>query len=644
MARVRVRVLLFRGDDGAGLSRSWAEGDRVVAWDEAAAAVARDAGLEATTVSQVLGPEADGAIEDAAIAWTKDLGSKPLVDGRPLRGWLRHGDLDLWWLAELHLFHATAIPRRVRRIETFARLLEALRPDEVAAVGLPVEDLALLGRTATALGVFCEAPRQAPPESATPVVWRARLQALKLRAAVLKRALGPAPELPPRGAGRRALFLSHAAFWRSRRRADGETEIHEHYFERLIPDLAAEPGWDAAVVAVGPRAAFRRRGLRERLVDWFAPAPAGPYVHMNAFATTAALRATREPVRAVWRAWRELRDAPGLRDALVHRSVRFAEMCAADVASVFLEQLPWAIRSFEETREALQALTPDVLVLYAESSGWGRVAVAAARAAGVPSVAMQHGLLYPRYYSYLHRSDEGDAPRPDRTALFGEAARRFLVEEGGYAPDTLTVTGSPRFDALVAQARGRDRAALRAELGVLPDQKLLLVASRYRGIRETHPALGAAFARLAAAIEADPRLRGLVKPHPAESPAPYARDLAGRTRTALAAPDADLVALMAAADVLVTVESLSAVEALVLGLPVVVLQHPTHLRALVEAGVALGVAPGADPAPTLERALFDPATRDALAAARGRYVDDVACGADGQAVRRILDLIQSSAR
>jgi glycosyltransferase involved in cell wall biosynthesis len=640
----RVRVLVFRGDDRAALLRARTAGDRVVAWDEAAAAVARDAGVEAETVSALLGPEADGAIEDAAIAWTKDFGSKPLVDGRPLRGLLRHADLDLWWLAELHLFHATAIPRRVRRIEAFARLLEALRPDEVAAAGLSAEDHVLLGRTATALGVYCEAPRRASAEPPGRVVWRARMQALKLRAAVLKRALGPAPALPPKGPDRRALFLSHAAFWRSRRRADGGSELYEHYFDRLIPGLAAEPGWDAAVVAVGPRAAFRRRGLRERVVDWFAPAPAGPYVHMNAFATTAALRATRDSVRAVWRAWRELRDAPGLRDALVHRGVRFAEMCAADVASVLLEQLPWAIRSHEETREALQALRPDVLVLYAESSGWGRVAVAAARAAGVRSVAMQHGLLYPRYYSYLHRGDEADAPRPDRTALFGEAARRFLVAEGGYAPDSLSVTGSPRFDALVAQARGRDREALRAGLGVLPDEKLVLVASRYRGIRETHPALGAAFARLAAAIEADPRLRGLVKPHPAESPAPYLRDLGGRSRTALAAADADLVALMAAADVLVTVESLSAIEALVLGLPVVVLQHPTHLRALVEAGVAVGVASGADPGPALERVLYDPATRAGLDAARARYVDDVACGADGQAVRRILDLVQDSAR
>lgn len=637
-----VRLLLFRGDDRDALLRQQAAGDRVVAWDEAAAQVAREAGIAAVTLAEAIGAAGAEAVEDTAIAWTKDFGQAPLRDGQPLRGLLRHDGLDLWWLFELHLFHATGIPRRVRRIEAFSRLLAATRPDEVVAVGLPAEDHVLLGRTAIARGVFSEAPRRVRADSAARVVWRARLQGLKLWAAVAKRALGTTAA-PPAAGNRRALFLSHAAFWRTRRRDDGGSETYEHYFDRLIPDLAAEPGWDAAVVAVGPRAAFRRRGLRERLVDWVGPAPGGAYLHMNTFTTTRVLRATRPAVRDVWRAWRALRDAPGLADALTHAGVRFGDLCAADVASTFLEQLPWAVRSYEETKEALRALDPDVLVAYAESSGWGRVAIAAARSAGVPSVAMQHGLLYPHYYSYLHRADEGDAPRPDRTAIFGASARRFLVEAGGYPPASLVITGSPRFDALVAQARERDRDALRARLGVAAEEKLVLVASRYRGIRETHPALGTDFLALARAIEADPRLRGRVKPHPAESAAPYQGDLAGLSRTTLCPPDTDLVMLMAAADVLVTVESLSAVEALVLGLPVVVLRHPTHLRKLVEEGVAVGVAPGQDPAPALDRALFDAATREALAAARARYVDNVACGADGQAGRRILELIKGSA-
>ena len=67
----------------------------------------------------------------------------------------------------------------------------------------------------------------------------------------------------------------------------------------------------------------------------------------------------------------------------------------------------------------------------------------------------------------------------------------------------------------------------------------------------------------------------------------------GARRVTLVDPREDLLRLLHAADALVTVESLSAVEALVLGRPVLVLNMPTHLADLVASGVALGVAAGA---------------------------------------------------
>jgi len=92
----------------------------------------------------------------------------------------------------------------------------------------------------------------------------------------------------------------------------------------------------------------------------------------------------------------------------------------------------------------------------------------------------------------------------------------------------------------------------------------------------------------------------------------------------------------------VTVESLSAVEALVLGRPVLILNMPTNLRELVDQGVALGVAAGDDPTGALRQLLFDPATRQALETARQRYLSEVAQGVDGGATRRILELIAAT--
>jgi len=353
----------------------------------------------------------------------------------------------------------------------------------------------------------------------------------------------------------------------------------------------------------------------------------------------------RRATRRLRAEWRRLRRLPALQQSFSHRGVLFADLAPADLAGVMLLQLPWAVLAYEQTRAALQATRPALVCLYAESSGWGRAALAASAAEGVPSLALQHGILYPKYFSYLHDPDEQDCPRPRRTAVFGEAARRFLVEKGGYAPESLVLTGSPKFDELLERAARWDRAALRAGLGVGEGESLLLVASRFRPIRETHHAIGRALPALARAVDGMEGVHCLIKPHPAEPAEPYEQVLreTDARRTRVLPPRAELLELLHAADVLVTVESLSAVEALVLGRPVVVLETPNHLRDLVEAGVAVGVAQGADPGGALWSVLCDAETREQLERARERYLSELAMGVDGRAAERILELVRALA-
>jgi hypothetical protein len=400
------------------------------------------------------------------------------------------------------------------------------------------------------------------------------------------------------------------------------------------------------VVAVGPRAAFRRRALGDRLRDWLGPREGGgPYVHMSRY-TDARVRdaAARASARAR-ELWRRLRRSPALAQAFSHRGVRFDDIGEPALAGTLLLQVPWAARSLEEARAALVAVRPSVLALYAESSGWGRAALQAARELGVPTLGIQHGILYPRYFSYMHAAGEQACPRPDRTAVFGAAARRFLVEEGRYAPESLVVTGSPRFDELLETARAWDVEALRRDFGVGPGERLVAVASRYHGIRRTHQSLGSAFAALVRAADALPGVRLIVKPHPAEPASDYeqAARVLGSQRLRVLPPQAPLLELLHACDALVTVESLSAVEALVLDRPVLILNMPTNLAEMVEAGAALGVGVGEDPGPALRAVLEDAQTRERLAQARSRYLGDVAAGVDGQATARLLRLLEEMA-
>lgn len=595
------------------------------------------------------GAAARDAADEAAMAWTKAFGRRAWRDGRSLRDLLVFRDLPLWWFAELYLYHSTEAPARVRAIETAALVLERERPDEVDAIGLSPADALLVARTCRALGVlYLGRTPSVPRAGVAGTSWRSRLYSAKTLASSLKARLGgPPPAEPSAPGGRTVLFLSHAAFWKERALPEtGESEAYEHYFDRLIPEIAREPGWHARVLAVGPGTPFRRRGGSALVREWLRLSPdAGPYLHANRFTSARVVREVRDATRFVRGLWRELAASPARTGAFTHRGVPFGDLCDADLAGTLLLQLPWAVRSVAETREALAHFRPDAVCLYAESSGWGRAVLLACRQAGVPTVAVQHGIVYPKYFSYRHDPDEADCPRPDRTAVFGEAARRLLETLGGYAPESLVLTGSPRFDDLLSAAGTWNREETRRRLGVAPEERLVVVASRFRAIRDTHASIGSAFPALVEALEAMPGARAVVKPHPAEGGEGYAAVLqrTGARRTTVGDPRADLMRLLHAADALVTVESLSAVEALVLGRPVIVLNMPTHLRDLVAAGAALGVPEGGDPAPALAGALSPGPVRDALDRARDAYLGELAMGVDGGATARITALLRDTA-
>lgn len=648
-----MRSLVFVGSAARARARARSPaGELLLAWTDEAASALRAAGATFRAASEYVSADDRDRIDEAAIEWTKAWGGRSVWDGRAVRDLLVWKGVSLWWFAELYLHHSTECPRYVRLIESFLRVLEAERPDEVEADGLPEEEAVLLGRACTAQRILFHGParpRALPQRLRTGGVrLRARLDLAKCALTARKTALAGAPApVSPHGPPV-ALFLSHAAFWRERRDPEGgEPAEYEHYFDRILPVVATEGELRPFVLAVGPRAAFRRRGLTDRLAEWgrFHP-ESGPYVHVNRFTTSRVLGEVRKAVAMARGAWRALRRSPGMSEAFSHRGVGFADLAGPALAGTLLRQLPWAVRSYEEMTEALRATRPAVVCLYAESSGWGRAAIAACRAAGVPTVAIQHGILYAKYYSYRHGADESDCPRPDRTAVFGESARQILLELGHYPPGSLVVTGSPKFDDLLATAARWDRQEIRRRLDVGEAERLVVVASRYRGIRDTHASIGAAFPALVRAIESLPGVKALVKPHPAEPEEHYAADLrgAGAARVRLLPPGSDLMLLLHAADALVTVESLSAVEALVLGRPVLVLSMPTHLRELVQAGAALGVPAGEDPTPALRDLLFDEATRRGLVAARQRYLGHVAQGVDGGATARIVSLLRETAK
>ncbi len=272
---------------------------------------------------------------------------------------------------------------------------------------------------------------------------------------------------------------------------------------------------------------------------------------------------------------------------------------APAVVSVLTSLDRWLARQRRERLVAerlIATIRPRVLV-----TGWESARTAwlgAARTSGIPSVAIQHGVIYPNNPDY-YRPVRPELVRPDLTCVFGAYERRLLVEECAYAPDAVIATGSPRMRP-AAEAPARDpaaRAAVRRALGVgLADRMLVISGARHavgEGLHST-----AIFARLLGGPL--PGVHIVVKLHPEEELADhYSAMVAGLAAAdGFTAPpvsvvrDIDLFRLLLAADAHLGIYSTVLTDAVVAGTPnmVAVGQAWSDLLGYAAAGVAQPVA------------------------------------------------------
>jgi hypothetical protein len=608
---------------------------------------AADADLRVTTttgttevwLSRLLTPELAEAADEAANAWIKALRHVP-VDGMPFRERFTFRGDSLWWFAELYL-HKTQVVDRIFRallpLDAFVAR-ERVASIEVLTTDPVVRQVAWAMCRREGIRFVGAAPGRQHRELAAVTarahyyVWGARLAAWGTRSRA------------PVAAPPKAVAFVHSAFWR------GGTE--EQYVGPVMRELGARlSAGELAAVGLGPRTSYRARTWRRRVADatdlmahGLAPES------IDTFASMAQLRESQD----VWRRRREYRDAL-LRSALIQEAavIRGCEVWPV-LEPVFLGvaylQFPWSAHVMDQLGTALDALQPRVAVTYAEAGGWGRALVLEARRRGIATVGLQHGFIYRHWMNYHHEADEMAAsarnthdagfPAPTLTLLYDRLAAAHLKKAGHFDDASLAVTGSPRLDELAAAARTltpADLAQVRDQAGVPAGRRMVLVAAKFTQIASV-------FADLVRAVAAMDDVHLVVKRHPAEGPEGYLQAAAGSATMTVAPTTLGLAPLTRASDLLVTVNSTASIEAMVMGVPTLVLALPNNLSPFVDAGVMAGVESGGDVAAALRDALAPGPARDTWRARAEAFMRREGIQADGGAVARAADAIITLAR
>ncbi|HUR33923.1 MAG TPA: hypothetical protein VM032_09035, partial [Vicinamibacterales bacterium] len=528
-------------------------------------------------LTDYLDPQLEAGATASEYAWIKRL-RHLMVDGQPLRRRFSLRGDSLWWFAELYLHKQQAILGLFRTIAAMERLIDCERPTEININGRHRLLRGVAGQVAAARGILC---RNASGFGGSRVrLFRMDWRARGLTLAAMGSRFRPKAKASGDHSQPVAAFV-HRAFWR----ADGADGSAESYIGPVLEALERRPGVAVQYVGVGPRENFRARRW------WHALRPrrtSGAAIPIESLTSFSSMRDSRRVWRQRHATRRALWESAEVRQHAIIEGYDCWPVVREELAGIALLQWPWSARAMDEAGAALEALKPAVALTYAEAGGWGRALMLEARRRGIPTAGLQHGFIYGSWLNYLHELDEmlpdpangGDAgfPRPMKTLVFDEYARRHLEQLGRFPVSSLVVTGSPRLDALVHTAAALSSdvvAAARAAAGAGPAAVLVLLVAKYTQARHV-------LQPLADAIAAMPGVQLAIKTHPAETPEAYTDVVRGCPNVRVLPAAAPLAPLLRASRAIVTVNSTVALDAAVLGIPALVIGLPNNLSPFVD--------------------------------------------------------------
>jgi hypothetical protein len=308
-----------------------------------------------------------------------------------------------------------------------------------------------------------------------------------------------------------------------------------------------------------------------------------------------------------------------------------APEATAAVTDMLAARLEGQLAAHEYGRSLAATGRLAAVVVHEDVTGAVRAFLAGVRPGGVPTIHVPHGLYAE---DRIVGGDVHGAVHTDLVAVAGAAQREWFVRRGVGA-ERLVVTGNPAWDAL---CRGVEPSALgNGPVVTFATSWLGPAVGHHGAVRAYHERCARAVREAVERVRIDhPTLRFVLKLHPSE-PA----DEAGRVRVATGGPDVVVrersPGVLAASDVLITLPSTIAVEAMLLGTPVI---SPEFCYD----GDAILTVPGqAEPLAAAITHVLDGWGRSADFAARRRtFVARHNGPSDGRAAERVAQLVEEA--
>ena len=302
-----------------------------------------------------------------------------------------------------------------------------------------------------------------------------------------------------------------------------------------------------------------------------------------------------------------------------------------------------AVLYIELMKRAIEITKPKAIVVMCEYCIFGKAAIIAGKIQGVPTIAIQHGVITPTHSGYIfNKEDQDEIILPDITCVYGQYHYDLLTKDSIYEPEQVIITGQPRYDILHHINEIYSRKRFLEKHGINPEHKIVLWTTQSHGLSDEENTKN-----LVAMFKAIQNLKNttlIIKQHPGEGKKDtkkikqYLTD--HKINAVIVPKSSNTYEQIFVCDLLITRHSTTAMEAVTLNKPVIVLNldDGTDYAGYVKEGVARGVYKEEDLATAIKELLQDDFC---LAKNRDEYIEKYMYKIDGGASERVVDIIEN---
>lgn len=444
------------------------------------------------------------------------------------------------------------------------------------------------------------------------------------------------------------IFTSQDLQWR---KLNGNTNENfskktDVFFDTIITKLTGK-GYECIGVHPIAHTVFSWKVFIDKIINWRVQ-----HLPFGLFWNSKVWKKEREASNYFKEQWKYLENDDLFNELCAFKNKNNSQKIKQKIKYYFNRLFPYAVKCIEIAKNMIETEKPDLILLLYEYGYFGRCLIFAANMKKIPVIAIQHGVIHKHHKGYIYPTEyisktgsvcSPFCPIPNITAVYGSYHKDLLTTYSAYPKEKIVVTGQPRYDVLFNMDGKYSKEKFISKYNINSKNKIILWTTQCHVISDKENKNN--FKAMFETLQNLKDVTLIIKQHPGEGKK-YTKMIKAALKDynlniVITSKSSDIYEQLYVCDVMVTKNSTTAMEAVALNKPVIVLNlsGETDVIGYVTEGVALGVYNERDLTPTIEKLLKDDSK---LAENRDQYIEKYLYKIDGKSTERIVQLIEKT--